>query len=181
MAHFEGKLKHYQRPVSTGLNWSGSHRSLAVFTRSGLLRSFNFPVLSGPGPVQSRSLAGPRTGPSNTKANAVDETLTLEQLHRRMGHISPVQVIARKLVENNLVTGVQLETTPSGDQFFCESCVYMYAKATRKVIPNAREGERAVVFAIVTSGDPRQSRLKKRNVITSLSRMTTLESPPSTS
>ena len=62
MAHFEGKLKHYQRPVSTGLNRSGSHRSLAVF-----MRSFNFPVLSGPGPVQSRSLAGPRTGPSNTK------------------------------------------------------------------------------------------------------------------
>ena len=66
LAHFEGKLKHYQRPVSTGLNRSGSHRSLAVFTRSGLLRSFNFAVLSGPGPVQSRSLAGPRTGPSNT-------------------------------------------------------------------------------------------------------------------
>ena len=77
------------------------------------------------------------------EANAVDETLTLEQLHRRMGHISPV--IARKLVENNLVTGVRLETTPSGDPFFCESCVY--AKATRKVIPKAREGERADVFA----------------------------------
>ena len=66
LAHFEGKLKHYQRPVSTGLNQFGSHRSLAVFTRSSLLRSFNFAVLSGPGPVQSRSLAGPRTGPSNT-------------------------------------------------------------------------------------------------------------------
>ena len=66
LAHFEGKLKHYQRPISTGLNRSGSHRSLAVFTRSGLLRSFNFAVLSGPGPVQSRSLAGPRTRPSNT-------------------------------------------------------------------------------------------------------------------
>jgi hypothetical protein len=77
------------------------------------------------------------------EANAVDEILTLEQLHRRMGHISPV--IAKKLVENKFVTGVRLEIAPSGDPFFCESCVY--AKATRKVIPKAREGERADVFA----------------------------------
>src|ERR1700678_1194625 len=77
------------------------------------------------------------------EVNAVEETLTLEQLHRRMGHISPV--IAKKLVENNFVMGVRLESTSSGDPFFCESCVY--AKATRKIIPKAREGERAKVFA----------------------------------
>jgi hypothetical protein len=49
------------------------------------------------------------------EVNAVEETLTLEQLHRRMGHISPL--IARKLVENQLVTGVRLESTSSGDPF----------------------------------------------------------------
>ena len=77
------------------------------------------------------------------EANAVDETLTLEQLHHRMGHISPV--IAKRLIENNFVTGVKLESTSSGDPFFCKSCVY--TKATWKIIPKAREGERANVFA----------------------------------
>ena len=77
------------------------------------------------------------------EVNVVEEQLTLEQLHRRMGHISPI--ITKKLVENNFVMGVRLESTPSGDPFFCESCVY--AKATRKVIPKVREGEQAKVFA----------------------------------
>lgn len=66
----------------------------------------------------------------------------LDQFHRRMGHISPK--IAQKLVDNGFVTGVRLEATPSGDPFFCESCVY--AKATRKPIPKEREGKRAKVF-----------------------------------
>ena len=38
------------------------------------------------------------------QVNAVEEQLTLEQLHRCMGHISPV--IIRKLIENNFVMGV---------------------------------------------------------------------------
>jgi hypothetical protein len=101
------------------------------------------------------------------QANAVDETLTVEQLHRRMGHISPV--IAKKLVENNFVTGVRLESTSSGDPFFCESCVY--AKATRKVIPKAREGDRATVFAGEVHSDlwgpaPVETKGKKRYYIT---------------
>jgi hypothetical protein len=101
------------------------------------------------------------------EANAVEETLTLEQLHRRMGHISPV--IARKLVEKNFVTGVRLEATSSGDPFFCESCVY--AKATRKAIPKAREGERADVFAGEVHSDlwgpaPVETKGKKRYYIT---------------
>ena len=77
------------------------------------------------------------------EANAVDETLTMEQLHHRMGHISPV--IAKRLIKNNFITGIQLESTSSGDPFFCES--YVYAKATWKSIPKAREGERVDVFA----------------------------------
>jgi len=59
-----------------------------------------------------------------------------------MGHISPKT--ARKLVENKFVTGLRLEYSPSGDPFFCESCVY--AKATRKSVPKMREGERATKF-----------------------------------
>jgi len=59
----------------------------------------------------------------------------------RMGHISPG--IARKLVENGLVTGVRIEDSPDG-VVFCESCVY--AKATRKPIPKQREGERSTEF-----------------------------------
>ena len=38
------------------------------------------------------------------EVNAVNETLTMEQLHCHMGHISPV--ITKKLIENNFVTGV---------------------------------------------------------------------------
>ena len=101
------------------------------------------------------------------EVNAVEETLTLEQLHRRMGHISPV--IAKKLVENKFVTGVRLQATSSGDPFFCESCVY--AKATRKSIPKAREGERAKVFAGEVHSDlwgpaPVETKGKKRYYIT---------------
>ena len=101
------------------------------------------------------------------EANSVDETLTLEQLHRRMGHISPI--IAKKLVENKFVTGIRLETMSSGDPFFCESCVY--AKATRKSIPKAREGERASVFAGEVHSDlwgpaPVETKGKKRYYIT---------------
>ena len=43
------------------------------------------------------------------EANAAEETVTLDQLHRRLGHISPKT--ARKLVENGFVTGIQLEAT----------------------------------------------------------------------
>ncbi|KAF9545222.1 hypothetical protein CPC08DRAFT_649418, partial [Agrocybe pediades] len=68
--------------------------------------------------------------------------LTLDQFHRRMGHISPE--VARRLVDKQFVTGVRLETTPSGDPFFCESCVY--AKATRKPVAKEREGDRATQF-----------------------------------
>jgi len=77
------------------------------------------------------------------KASAATETLTLDQFHRRMGHIS--HDIARKLVTKGFVTGVSLETTSSGDPFFCESCIY--AKATRKPVPKVIQGKRAEEFA----------------------------------
>jgi len=61
-----------------------------------------------------------------------------------MGHISAK--IAQQLVKDKFVTGVWLEYTPSNDlkNFFCESCIY--AKSTRKTVPERREGECAMVF-----------------------------------
>ena len=68
------------------------------------------------------------------------EEITLDQFHRRMGHISPE--VARKLVEKGFATGIRLETTASGDPFFCESCVY--AKSTRKPVQETRQSARSL-------------------------------------
>ena len=100
-------------------------------------------------------------------ADVVSEELTLEQFHRRMGHISPE--IARKLVSQGLVTGVHLETTDSGNLFFCESCIY--AKSSRKPIQKVRGGERATEFGGEVHSDlwgpaPVESRGGKRYYIT---------------
>ncbi|KAJ3740422.1 hypothetical protein DFH05DRAFT_1368738, partial [Lentinula detonsa] len=62
--------------------------------------------------------------------------ITLDQLHRRMGHISPK--VAQMMVKNGFATGVKLDGLGPQD-IFCESCVY--AKATRKPIAKERKGE----------------------------------------
>lgn len=46
-------------------------------------------------------------------ANATVEQILLDQFHRHMGHISPV--LAKKLVKDKFVTGVQLTHDNSGD------------------------------------------------------------------
>jgi len=75
-------------------------------------------------------------------ANVAKETLTLDQLHCRMGHAS-MQVI-RDLVSQGMVTGIYLEYTPTVTPFFCKSCIY--GKATHKSIPKLRQGECTTVF-----------------------------------
>lgn len=75
-------------------------------------------------------------------AAAAEEMITLDQFHRRMGHISPYT--ARKLVKEKLVTGVKLDGSSINIPIFCESCVH--AKAIRKPIPKVREGKRASKF-----------------------------------
>ena len=74
-------------------------------------------------------------------ASVAEERLTLDQFHRRMGHIS--LDVARKLLKDKMVSGIKLVYSPTKD-FFCASCVY--AKATRKPAPKVRESERAEVF-----------------------------------
>ena len=74
-------------------------------------------------------------------ANVAEERLTLDVLHRRMGHIS--LDAARKLLKDKMITGIRLVYSPTKD-FFCASCVY--AKATCKPAPKMRESERADVF-----------------------------------
>jgi transposase InsO family protein len=75
-------------------------------------------------------------------ANSAIETITVMELHRRMGHISPS--VTRRLAENGLVSGIKFDLS-SDEPTFCELCVY--AKATRKPIAKECEGERAKEFA----------------------------------
>ena len=66
-----------------------------------------------------------------------------------MGHISAK--VAQKLIKNGLATSLRLETTASGEPFFCKSCIY--AKSTRKHIQKIRGGNRATVFGGETHSD----------------------------
>ena len=60
--------------------------------------------------------------------SATMETVTIEDLHKRMGHISPG--VAKKMVEDNFVDRVKLNE--SSDIWCSDSCEY--AKAHRKPI-----------------------------------------------
>ena len=71
------------------------------------------------------------------EAGTAEKVLLLDRFHHCMGHIS--FKTAKTLVKNKLITGVQLEYTPSSQKLFCKSCVY--AKATQKSVPKAQEGE----------------------------------------
>ena len=75
-------------------------------------------------------------------ADVATEELTLDQFYHQMGHISPTS--ARKLVSQELMTGVFLDLTQPVKPFFCKSCIY--AKSNRKPIVKVREGDRAMEF-----------------------------------
>ncbi|KAJ8517721.1 hypothetical protein ONZ45_g5159 [Pleurotus djamor] len=74
-------------------------------------------------------------------ANSASHGISIETLHRRLGHISPRA--AKRLVDEGMVTGLAIDPLSNID-FFCEPCVY--AKSTRKPVPKVREGERAKKF-----------------------------------
>jgi hypothetical protein len=105
------------------------------------------------------------------EAGVVEKVLSLDRFHRCMGHIS--FQTTKTLVKNKLITGVQLEYTPSSQELFCESCVY--AKATRKSVPKIREGKRATDFGGEVHSDlwgSHQSNRKAENCTMSPSSMT---------
>jgi hypothetical protein len=66
-------------------------------------------------------------------ASATMDTVTIEDLHKRLGHISPE--VAKKMVEDNLVVGVKLNKSSNIQS--CYSCEY--AKAHRKPIWKEQE------------------------------------------
>lgn len=72
-------------------------------------------------------------------ANTV-EMVSIMELHRRMGHISPAS--ARALVEKGLVTGIKLD--PDSREADCEAC--LFARATRKPVPKVRVGPKSQRF-----------------------------------
>ena len=61
-------------------------------------------------------------------AGMAAEVVTIEELHRRMGHISPEA--ARRLVSEGAIEGIELDK--SSQLRSCDSCEY--AEATRKPI-----------------------------------------------
>ena len=75
------------------------------------------------------------------EVNLAEEILTVDKLHWCLGHISLKST--QKLVKDGFVTGLKLEPTSNAD-IFCESCIY--AKATCKMVPKAREGKCTAKF-----------------------------------
>jgi Pol polyprotein, beta-barrel domain len=67
-------------------------------------------------------------------ANVARKSLTLDELHRRIGHISPQA--ARKLVWDGIITGLDLDM--ASQPGFCMACAQ--EKPTRKPVPQKWEG-----------------------------------------
>jgi transposase InsO family protein len=79
---------------------------------------------------------------------AAVEKVSLEELHRRMGHIAPNA--AKALISKGLVTGIALTNSPATLDT-CPSCVY--GKATRQPVLPVREGDRATVYGAEVHSD----------------------------
>jgi transposase InsO family protein len=77
---------------------------------------------------------------SGNFAGSAEETVTIMELHRRMGHIAPEA--ARKLVKDGLVTGIRIDESSKVTE--CDSCEY--AKMHRKTVRKEREDARATEF-----------------------------------
>src|SRR6266481_9606904 len=61
--------------------------------------------------------------------------MTISQLHRRMGHISPTA--ATRMIQHNLVEGIDLDTKTPIET--CEACIN--AKIVRQSIPKERQSQ----------------------------------------
>jgi mRNA-degrading endonuclease toxin of MazEF toxin-antitoxin module len=75
------------------------------------------------------------------------ETISVEELHRRMGHIAPEA--AKCLVKDGLVTGIKLDESTHIES--CDSC--RYAKTTRKPVAKVRKEKRAAAMGDLIHSD----------------------------
>jgi Pol polyprotein, beta-barrel domain/Integrase core domain/GAG-pre-integrase domain len=82
-------------------------------------------------------------------ANVARKSLTLDELHRRMGHISPQA--AQKLVQDGIMTGLDLDM--ASQPGLCTTCAH--AKLTHKPVPQKWEGPRATSFGEKIHSDVR--------------------------
>ena len=80
-----------------------------------------------------------RVAHAGEEAHVVD-TISVMELHRRMGHIAPNA--ARALVEKGLVSGIRLD--PNSREAPCDAC--LFARATRKPVPKVRVGPQSQHF-----------------------------------
>ena len=87
------------------------------------------------------------TMPTGVTAAATVETITIDQLHRRMGHIAPDT--AKRLVEDGIVTGIKLDT--STEIKSCASC--KHGRMHRKPVAKARKEERAAAMGDIIHSD----------------------------
>ena len=79
---------------------------------------------------------------SHVAAAAVSvKHMTLSDLHRHLGHISPRAV--KDLIWHGIIDGIIL--TGTSRDFECQSCIL--AKTTKTTVPKIRQGERAKEFA----------------------------------
>ncbi|KAJ8508349.1 hypothetical protein ONZ45_g9375 [Pleurotus djamor] len=76
------------------------------------------------------------------------QSLSLEQLHRRLGHISIAA--AKKVVDQGLVTGIK-RNRADHSEFHCEAC--LYGKATDLPIPKERQHAGATEVGEKTHSD----------------------------
>ena len=74
------------------------------------------------------------------------ETLTLDELHRRHGHVAHSTL--KKMVSEGLITGVKLKNEPPTP---CKPC--LLAKAKKKPLPNSRTGNRATKLGELVYSD----------------------------
>lgn len=81
------------------------------------------------------------------KALLATKTMTIMELHRHLGHISPA--VAKRLVLEGAIEGINLDTASNAE--FCIACTH--AKITAHPYPNERSSERSADYGDRTFSD----------------------------
>nr|GAT43935.1 polyprotein [Mycena chlorophos] len=82
-----------------------------------------------------------------TAAPAIEELVSIEDLHRRLGHVAPDA--AKRLVSEGHVTGVKID--PASTIASCNSC--SYAKMSRKAVAKERKAPRSTAMGQLIFSD----------------------------